>query len=706
MECRAKSLAEKPSSELEKRIAVSVRKGFREARHSGFLSFSCAGGPESSGPNVPRGEEFADMKVEMLTAHIIPPPLFQHRACAGTSRLLARAFLLFLVLASGVSFFPQEASAQNSKATYLISGINWPSHIDTISSLTARVGTQSMTLSGSGTGLTSATWNTITSYACTKTSTPTSTTDRMVYLGSGCANLGTGSGSKSVTVTQTMINNGGFVVALQWNGPIIYAQWVPLIIPRGITVSQSSALTLTEGGSAGTYNVKLSLQPAGAVVVRVSSSDGGAVSVNKSGGTAGASQDLTFTTSTWNTDQAITLSAVEDGNATDESVTIMHAVVTASSSSDYGSVSDVTFTATVADDESVELVVSETSLTLTEASGVGRAGTFTVRLGSEPEASVSVAVSSGNSADATVDPSPLTFTAQNWATPQTVTVTAVDDNVDDGNQTYDVTLDPSSPGSMGDSDYDGLPSETVSVTTTDDDTKGVTISTSSETIAESGAGNAFTYTVRLGSQPTAQVTVDVTAPSGVATVSPSSLTFDADDTNGQLWSRGQTVTVTAVDDQLDNAADRTGSVTHSVSGGDYGSGVTPGSVSVTLTDDDTAGVTVSTSSVSLTEGGSNGDYTVVLDSEPSASVTVTVTSGDGTKVKVKKGTDTKANSITLTFDADDTNSQLWSRAQTVTVVPEDDDGSLNESVTLTHAVSGSAGDYPQPAYFCPAAYLS
>ena len=457
---------------------------------------------------------------------------------------------------------------------------------------------------------------------------------------------------------------------------------------RGIVVSRSGTLALTEGGSAGMYNVKLTTAPAGNVVVRVSSSDGGAVSVNKSGGTAGSSQDLTFTISNWDTDQAITLSAVEDGNAANESVTITHSVVTASSSSDYGSVSDVTFTATVADDERVDLVVSETSLTVTEASGAGRAGTFTVKLGSEPSADVTVAVSSGDATEGTVSPSSLTFTTQNWATARTVTVTAVDDAVDDGDQTYNITLDPSS---SGDSDYNGLSSRTVSVTTTDDDTKDVTISRSSATINESGAGNSFTYTVKLASQPTAQVTVTVTAPSGVATVNPTSLTFDADDTNSKIWSRAQTVTVTAVDDEVDNAADRTGSVTHSVSGGGYGTGVTPGQVSVTLTDDDDAGVTVSKSRVSLTEGGS-GDYTVVLDAKPSASVTVTVTSDDGAKVKVKKGTDTKANSITLTFNP--TGTDIWSTAQTVTVVAEEDNDSLNESVTLRHSLSGSAAEYP------------
>ena len=76
MEYGTKSSAEKPFSELEKQIAVSVRKDFREARRSGSLSFSCAGGSESSDPNVLRGEEVADMKVEARDRpRNTPPPI-------------------------------------------------------------------------------------------------------------------------------------------------------------------------------------------------------------------------------------------------------------------------------------------------------------------------------------------------------------------------------------------------------------------------------------------------------------------------------------------------------------------------------------------------------------------------------------------------------------------------------------------------------
>ena len=76
--------------------------------------------------------------------------------------------------------------------------------------------------------------------------------------------------------------------------------------------------------------------------------------------------------------------------------------------------------------------VSKKRIALTEGGG---AGTYTVVLESPPTGDVSVAVSSDNAAvtvdsDSTPLTRALTFTMQNWATAQTVTVTPVDDNAD------------------------------------------------------------------------------------------------------------------------------------------------------------------------------------------------------------------------------------------------------------------------------------
>ena len=51
-------------------------------------------------------------------------------------------------------------------------------------------------------------------------------------------------------------------------------------------------------------------------------------------------------------------------------------------------------------------------------------------------------------------------------------------------------------------------------------------------------------------------------------------------------------------------------------------------VTVRVTDNDTAGVSAGSGPVGVSEGGVDGSYTVVLDTEPSETVTVTATSGD------------------------------------------------------------------------------
>ena len=68
-------------------------------------------------------------------------------------------------------------------------------------------------------------------------------------------------------------------------------------------------------------------------------------------------------------------------------------------------------------------------LTTTEAGGTA---TFTVVLTAQPTADVTIALSSSDTTEGTVSPASLTFTGANWNTPQTVTVTGVDDLLADG----------------------------------------------------------------------------------------------------------------------------------------------------------------------------------------------------------------------------------------------------------------------------------
>ena len=70
----------------------------------------------------------------------------------------------------------------------------------------------------------------------------------------------------------------------------------------------------------------------------------------------------------------------------------------------------------------------------TEAGGTA---TFTVVLNSQPTADVTIGTAArATPTEGTVSAASLTFTAGNWNTPQTVTVTGVNDVVDDGDIAY------------------------------------------------------------------------------------------------------------------------------------------------------------------------------------------------------------------------------------------------------------------------------
>ena len=97
----------------------------------------------------------------------------------------------------------------------------------------------------------------------------------------------------------------------------------------------------------------------------------------------------------------------------------------------------------------------------------------------------------------------------------------------------------------------------------------------------------------------------------------------------------------------------------------------------------TPGVTISESTLAVTEGGATDTYTVVLDTAPTGDVTIAVT---------ETSPDISLSATTLTFGTAN-----WSNAQTVTVTAVDDSiTESEETVTITHSVSATADttDYP------------
>ncbi len=99
---------------------------------------------------------------------------------------------------------------------------------------------------------------------------------------------------------------------------------------------------------------------------------------------------------------------------------------------------------------------------------------------------------------------------------------------------------------------------------------------------------------------------------------------------------------------------------------------------VSITDNDTRGVTVRPTSLRIKEG-ETGEYTVVLGSEPTGDVTVTIDAPTN-------NTDITVDSASLTFT-----SSNWSSPQRVEASGSEDPDDADDTGTITHAVSG--GDY-------------
>ncbi len=104
-----------------------------------------------------------------------------------------------------------------------------------------------------------------------------------------------------------------------------------------------------------------------------------------------------------------------------------------------------------------------TDLTTTEAGGTD---SFTISLPLTPSADVTVNLSSSDPTEGTVSPTTVTFTTANWNQPVTVTVTGVDDQVYDQDQSYTIDF---SPLSSTDNNYNGVTVNSVDVINEDDD---------------------------------------------------------------------------------------------------------------------------------------------------------------------------------------------------------------------------------------------
>lgn len=431
----------------------------------------------------------------------------------------------------------------------------------------------------------------------------------------------------------------------------------------GVTISELGGTTdITEGGATDSYTVVLDAVPSANVAIALASDADSTLSTSS----------IVFTTSNWDSPQTITVTAVNDAIAEGtHSSTITHTAT--STDGNYDAISISSVTANISDNENAGFTVSAISGNTSEA---GDTANFTVVLTSEPLGLVTTTVHSSNTTEATINTSTLVFSPTDWNLARTVTVTGIDDGIDDGDIAYTIILDTAS--SSDDVSYAAINPSDVSVSNTDNDTASITVSAISGNTSEA-AGTA-TFTLVLGSEPSASVTIPVASSNlDEGTLSTSSLVFST-----SSWNIPRTVTVTGVDDSVDDGDVAFNILTSAAVSEDLAyNDINPSNLSLSNIDNDVSGFTVSAISGNTNEASGTASFTVVLTSEPTGIVTTTVHSSDTTEGTI--------NTSTLVFDA-----ASWNLPRTVTLtgVNDDiDDGDVSYSIILDTASSTVDANY-------------
>ncbi len=437
------------------------------------------------------------------------------------------------------------------------------------------------------------------------------------------------------------------------------SQQTPAPIP-GVTIDPVIGLVTTEAGGTANFDVVLNTRPTADVAVDLLSSDPTEGTVNPT--------TLVFTPVNWFIRQTVTLSGADD-SLIDGNQDYSVSSTVSSGDSKYDSIVVTDVSAVNADDDQAGITVSPTSgLTTTEA---GDTAVFTVLLNTQPASDVTIGLTSTNTQEGTISTSSVTFNTGNWNIGQTVTVTGIDDAIDDGDQAYRVLT---SPADSSDIDYKDIDPPDVNLINKDNDsdqsTAGISVSPCGGILTTEQGGTA-TFTVVLNTQPGANVTLDISSTDTTEGVlNPANLvtlTFTAAD-----WNQPQTVTITGVDDVEDDGNQPYTIVTHPSSSADTGyNNVDPKDVQATNEDDDTAGITVSPSGgLITTESGGTATFTAVLDSQPTANVNLNLSSSDTSEGNISPAS--------LIFT-----SANWNVPQTVTLTGVEDllvDGDMPYSI--------------------------
>ena len=247
----------------------------------------------------------------------------------------------------------------------------------------------------------------------------------------------------------------------------------------------------------------------------------------------------------------------------------------------------------------------------------GGPGEFSLVLTTQPQDEVTIALSPDIESETDVDQ--IEFNQDTWNIPRIVTVTAVDDDLVEGDHTSTILLTAVST----DENYNEIPIGSVVANITDNDaTVLVNEPVIGLEIEEGGATDSFS--LALSSAPEAEVTIEIIS-DDEAIAEPTSLTFTPGNFNIP-----QVVTIAAVND-TDIEGPHISTISFmAISADSNYDGISIPSVTAEVVDNDPAEVIVTqtAASTNITEGGATDNISIVLNRPPTNNVTVTIITDD------------------------------------------------------------------------------
>ncbi len=440
-------------------------------------------------------------------------------------------------------------------------------------------------------------------------------------------------------------------------------------ITPGLEIIESGGnTTVTEGGNGDNLSLRLTAEPEDDVILTLIPDGQLDLGVADSG-----TVDLTFTPSNWNQAQAITVNAVDDsfveGNHSGD---INYSI--ASADEEYEELAIATTTVSITDNEIAPSITILPTDGGTEVSESGLTDIYQISMSSQPTAPVTFSINTNNE-QIQLNRNTLTFSPSNWQTIRSIQVSAIDDNLPEGDNTFTLTHSATS----ADPRYNDIAISDLNVNVIDNDVPASIIIIPTDGGTEvSEAGLTDIYQISMTRQPTAPVTFSLSNNNEQIQLNRNTLTFSPSN-----WQTVRNIRVTAVDDNI-LEGDNTLTIAHSATSTDprYND-IAIANINVNVIDnDEPASITIipTNSGTEVSEAGLTDIYQISMGSQPTAPVTFSI-STNNEQIQLNRNT--------LTFSPSN-----WQTVRNIKVTAVDDNILEGDNTfTITHSATSTDPRY-------------